>query len=128
MNDDGVDRAKQKQLVQKLKDDTSVKDDDIKLNNIPTKSFLCTLLEYATTKEELKKVFSKYSTQLEKLTKLLAKLETYSSESVNEQDNDSKTDDKTPRKTDEVKKDLYIVVKHNLTRADDDENKKSEEK
>ena len=128
MNDDGVDRAKQKQIVQKLKDDTSVKDDDIKLNNIPTKAFLCTLLEYAKTKEELKKVFSKYSTQLEKLTKLLAKLETYSSESVNEQDNDSKIDDKTPRKTDEVKKDLYIVVKYNLTRADDDENKKSEEK
>ena len=41
MNDDGVDRAKQKNIVQKLKDDNSVKDDDIKLKKIPTKAFLC---------------------------------------------------------------------------------------
>lgn len=41
MNDDGVDRAKQKKIVQKLKDDNSVKDDDIKLKKIPTKAFLC---------------------------------------------------------------------------------------
>lgn len=41
MNDDGVDRAKQKKMVQKLKDDNSVKDDDIKLKKIPTKEFLC---------------------------------------------------------------------------------------
>ena len=129
MNDDGVDRAKQKKIVQKLKDDNSVKDDDIKLKKIPTKEFLCQLLDYAKTKEDLKKVFSRYSTQLEKLTKLLAKLETYESENLSEDDSDSSEDRQSSNTMrDSVKKDLYVIVKHNLTRAEDDDNKKNEEK
>ena len=129
MNDDGVDRAKQKKIVQKLKDDNSVKDDDIKLKKIPTKEFLCQLLDYAKTKEDLKKVFSKYSTQLEKLTKLLAKLETYESENMSKDDSDSSEDRQSSNDMrDSVKKDLYVIVKHNLTRAEDDDNKKNEEK
>ena len=129
MNDDGVDRAKQKKIVQKLKDDNSVKDDDIKLKKIPTKDFLCQLLDYAKTKEDLKKVFSRYSTQLEKLTKLLAKLETYESENLSKDDSDSSEDRQSSNTMrDSVKKDLYVIVKHNLTRAEDDDNKKNEEK
>ena len=127
MNDDGIDRAKQKKIVQKLKDDKSVNDNDVKLQKIPSKAFLCTLLDYAKTKEELKKVFSKYSAHLEKLTKLLAKLETYLAEELNEKDDDSSEDSNITQKADDIKKDLYIVVKHNLARADD-EDKKSEEK
>ena len=129
MNDDGVDRAKQKKIVQKLKDDNSVKDDDIKLKKIPTKEFLCQLLDYAKTKEDLKKVFSRYSTQLEKLTKLLAKLETYESENLSKDNSDSSEDRQSSNDMrDSVKKDLYVIVKHNLTRAEDDDNKKNEEK
>ena len=129
MNDDGVDRAKQKKIVQKLKDDNSVKDDDIKLKKIPTKEFLCQLLDYAKTKEDLKKVFSRYSTQLEKLTKLLAKLETYESENLSKDNSDSSEDRQSSNTMrDSVKKDLYVIVKHNLTRAEDDDNKKNEEK
>ena len=127
MNDDGIERAKQKKIVQKLKDDKSVNDNDVKLQKIPSKAFLCTLLDYAKTKEELKKVFSKYSAHLEKLTKLLAKLETYLAEELNEKDDDSSEDSNITQKADDIKKDLYIVVKHNLARADD-EDKKSEEK
>ena len=126
MNDDGIERAKQKKIVQKLKDDKSVNDNDVKLQKIPSKAFLCTLLDYAKTKEELKKVFSKYSAHLEKLTKLLAKLETYLAEELNEKDDDSSEDSNITQKADDIKKDLYIVVKHNLARADD-EDKKSEE-
>ena len=127
MNDDGIDRAKQKKIVQKLKDDKSVNDNDVKLQKIPSKAFLCTLLDYAKTKEELKKVFSKYRAHLEKITKLLAKLETYLAEELNEKDDDSSEDSNFIQKADDLKKDLYIVVKHNLARADD-EDKKSEEK
>ena len=87
------------------------------------------MLDYAKTKEDLKKVFSKYSTQLEKLTKLLAKLETYESENMSKDDSDSSEDRQSSNDMrNSVKKDLYVIVKHNLTRAEDDDNKKNEEK
>ena len=119
LTDGDVDMQKKSLIVKNL-NKSSLKDDDVSLkSSFKTKQDLCDAIDLANTEDELSKIFSHYmSGQEDKLKNIYDNMKK-TADYYDEQQKDNNTKDSV--------RDLYIVVKHNISLKDKKDSNNAEQ-